>query len=191
MVKKIAVALVVLLLLLAGVVASRPDSYRVERVATIAAPAELLFPMVNDFHRWGAWSPWEKLDPAMKRSFEGPAAGVGAKYGWSGNDEVGEGRMTIVESQPPARIGIKLEFVKPWESTSDTLFTFAQQGAATRVTWAMEGRHNFVSKAFSMFAAMDAMVGPDFEKGLASMKGLAEAEALKAAAQPPPAPPVP
>ena len=187
MLKKVAVALAVLVVVLAGVIATRPDSYRVERSAAVAAPPALLFAMVDDFHNWSAWSPWEKLDPGMKRTFAGPSAGVGAKYAWAGNDQVGEGRMTIVESQPPDRIAIKLEFLKPWESTSDTLFRFGPQGAGTRVSWAMEGRHNFMSKAFSLFASMDSMVGPDFEKGLAEIKRLAEAEAQKPAGEPKPA----
>lgn len=179
MLKKIALSLLVLVVVLSAVVATRPDGYRVERSAVIAAPPAVVFALVEDFHKWAGWSPWEKLDPDMQRSFAGPRAGVGATYAWAGNDKVGEGRMTIAESVPAQRIGITLQFLKPWESTSDTLFTFAPDGAGTRVSWAMQGRHNFMSKAFSLFASMDSMVGPDFEKGLAALRSLAEAEAQK------------
>lgn len=184
MLKKIAIALAAVVVVLAGVIVSRPDTFRLERSAVIAAPPAVVFPMVDDFHNWAAWSPWEKLDPGMKRTFSGPAAGTGAQYAWAGNDQVGEGRMTIVESQPESRIGIKLEFLKPWAATNDTLFVFSPDATGTRVSWTMEGRNNFMAKAFSLFASMESMVGPDFEKGLAAMKSAAEAEARRPAADP-------
>jgi len=180
MLKKTGIALAVLVAIAVAVIATRPDSFRVERSSLVAAPPASVFPLVNDFHKWTAWSPWEKLDPNLKRSYEGPSEGAGAKYAWVGNSEVGEGRMTIVDSKAPGSISIKLEFLKPFASTSDTLFTFAPDGAGTRVTWTMSGRNNLMAKAFSVFMDMDKMVGPDFEKGLAAMKTLAEADAAKA-----------
>ena len=140
----------------------------------IAAAPEALFPLVNDFHQWEGWSPWAKLDPAMKVVYDGPASGVGAVYKWTGDSKVGEGRMTLIESQPVSVIRINLEFLKPMESTSITQFAFKPEGKGTSVTWTMSGKNNFVGKAFCLFASMDKMVGPDFEKGLAQMKSLAE-----------------
>lgn len=181
MLKKVVIGLVCVLGVLAIVIATRPDSLHVERSAQIAAPPAVVFEQVNDFRRWSPWSPWEKIDPGMKKTFSGPAAGAGASYHWVGNDEVGEGRMTITESKPPERVLIKLEFLKPFAATNDTTFTFAEGGAGTKVTWAMDGRNNFMMKAYSLFNDMDAMIGKDFDKGLASMKGLAEEEAKRRA----------
>jgi hypothetical protein len=181
MLKKILLGLVAVIVALAGFIATRPDTYSVQRTATMKASPDIAFAMVNDFHQWAAWSPWEKLDPAMKRSLEGPASGVGAKYSWSGNDDVGEGRMTIEESKPSELVRIRLEFIKPFESSSNTTFTFKPEGESVSVTWKMEGTNNFVGKAFSAFMDMDAMIGKDFDKGLASIKTLAEAEATKRA----------
>ena len=157
------------------VVMLQPDEFRVERSAAMNAPASAPFAQVNDFHNWEKWSPWAKLDPAMKQTFEGAPAGVGAIYSWTGNSEVGEGRMTILESKPNELIRIKLDFIKPFESTSDTVFTFKPDGANTIVTWTMAGKNNFMAKAFHLFMNMDKLVGGDFEKGLASMKSIVEA----------------
>jgi hypothetical protein len=179
MIKKIllglVVGLVVLVVVFVCIVALQPAHYRVERSATINAPAAVVFAQVNDFHKWNAWSPWAKLDPAMKQSFEGPQAGNGAIYTWAGNKDVGEGRMTITESHPSDLIKIKLEFIKPFAATNATDFTFKPQGNQTAVTWTMNGDNNFVGKAFSLFMNMDKMIGGDFEKGLAQMKSVAEA----------------
>lgn len=180
--KKILIGLGVIAVLLGGfavVVAMQPNDYKVERSATIAAPPATAFAQVNDFHKWEAWSPWAKLDPNCKNTFEGPTAGAGAVFKWAGNDEVGEGRMEIVESKPDELIRIKLDFIKPFESSCDTVFTFKPEGSATVVTWTMSGKNNFVGKGFCMFMNMDKMVGADFEKGLAGMKTVAEAEAAK------------
>jgi uncharacterized protein YndB with AHSA1/START domain len=175
MLKKVAIVAGLLIVVVVVAVATRPDSFRVERSLEIAAPASAVFPLINDFHKWEGWSPWEKLDPGMKRSFEGAPAGTGAIYGWTGNDKVGAGRMTILDSQPDQSVTIKLEFIKPFPSTSDTRFTLTPSGSGTRLTWTMEGKNNFMAKAFTMFMDMDKMVGKDFEQGLASIKGLAEA----------------
>ena len=158
-----------------AVVALRPSEYRVARRTTIAAPAAAVFAQVNDFHQWGAWNPWAKIDPAMKQSFEGTPAGVGAVYTWAGNKEVGEGRMTIVESRPNDAIRIRLEFLKPFAATSLAEFTFRPDGDRTAVTWSMTGDVNFVAKVVHLFMDMDKMIGGNFEKGLADMKSVAEA----------------
>jgi polyketide cyclase/dehydrase/lipid transport protein len=181
MLKKILIGLAVAVLALVGFISTRPNTFAVQRSATIQAPPELAFALVNDFHRWGEWSPWDKLDPAMKRTFEGASAGVDAVYTWTGNDQVGEGRMKIEQSKANEQIRIELQFIRPFPSTNSTTFTFKPEGGGTSVTWLMEGRHNFMSKAFSAFMDMDAMVGKDFEKGLANMKTAAEAEAKKRA----------
>jgi hypothetical protein len=173
--KRIALALVVLVAILVVVVATRPSTYRVERSARAAAPADAVYAQVADFHRWAAWSPWEKLDPGMKRTFEGPALGEGARYSWSGNDKVGEGRMTITSARPGEEVGIRLEFLKPWASTNATTFRLAPDGGGTKVTWSMEGHNDFLGKAATLFMGMDKMIGADFERGLAQLAAAAEA----------------
>jgi Polyketide cyclase / dehydrase and lipid transport len=172
---KILIALVVIVVGLVAVIALQPARYRVSRSTTIAAPAPVVFAQVNDFHRWTAWSPWEKIDPAMKRTYEGPPAGVGASYTWAGSGEVGEGRMTIVESRPSDLIQVKLEFVKPFAGTSVAAFTFKPEGDRTLVTWSMTGDKNFIAKAIHLVMSMDRMIGDQFDKGLAAMKTVAEA----------------
>lgn len=177
--KKILIALVLIVVGLVIVVATRPADFRITRSTTIAAPPDVVFAQVNDLHKWDAWSPWAKLDPAMKQTHEGAPAGVGAIYSWTGNKEVGEGRMTITESRPNKLIGIKLEFLKPFAAINTTEFTFTPEGNQTAVTWSMAGTNNFMIKAFGLFMNMDKMVGGDFEKGLAKMKPVAEAAAGK------------
>jgi uncharacterized protein YndB with AHSA1/START domain len=156
------------------VAATRPDAFRVERSASIAAPPEKVFPLINDFKRWDAWSPWEKKDPAMKRTYSAVTSGKGARYAWEGNGEVGQGSMEIVESAAPSRVALKLDFVKPFEGHNRVDFTLEPRGGATRVTWAMHGPMPYVSKVISLFCNMDAMIGKEFEAGLASMKAAAE-----------------
>jgi hypothetical protein len=179
MLKKILLSLVAIIAIILVAAAFQPADFRVTRSATINAPAAEIFAHVNDFHRWTAWSPWEKLDPAMKRTFEGPAAGVGAAYGWEGNSDVGAGKMTITESKPAESIRIKLEFFKPMPGVCPTEFTFRPAAGGTTVTWTMSGTNNYVSKIFCLFMNMDKMVGGDFEKGLATLKANAEAAARK------------
>ena len=171
----IIIAIVAIVVVFVIIVATRPADFRVTRTDTISAPAEAVFAQVNDFHKWAAWSPWEKLDPELKRIFEGPSAGPGAIYRWAGNNKVGEGRMTILESHPRDVIRIKLEFLRPFKATNTAEFTFKPQGNQTAVTWSMHGKLNFMSKAFHMFVDFDKIVGGDFEKGLASLKSMAEA----------------
>ena len=181
MIKKILVygllAIVLIIAIFCVVVAVQPSHYHVERTAIMNAPALIVFNQVNDFHKWDGWSPWAKLDPHMKTTYAGPAAGNGAVYGWIGNSDVGEGRMTITDSKPPELINIKLEFIKPFAATSATVFSFKPQGNQTAVTWTMDGENNFIGKAFGLFMNMDKMIGTDFEKGLSQMKTVAEAAA--------------
>lgn len=179
MLKKVLIAIAAIIVIFLIIVAFQPGDFRVQRSATINAPADVVFAQVNDFHKWEAWSPWVKLDPNAKNTFEGPASGVGAKFGWKGNDKVGEGRMTILDSTPPTLVRIKLEFIEPFPATDTSEFTFKPEGDKTAVTWAMYGPKNFMSKMFCMFMDMDKMVGGDFEKGLAQMKETAETEAAK------------
>jgi len=156
------------------VVAMRPANFRVTRTAAISAPPAFVFAQVNDLHKWEAWSPWEKIDPALKRTFEGPAAGPGASYRWVGNNKVGEGCMTITESRPDEFIRFKLEFLKPFKASNVAEFTFKPEGNQTVVTWSMAGKNNFMFKAVGLFMNCDQMIGGDFEKGLAQMKSVAE-----------------
>src|SRR3989454_5694319 len=171
---KILVALAVIVLGFVGVIAMRPSEYRVARTATIAAPAPAVFAQVNDFHKWEAWNPWAKLDPAMKHTYEGAPAGTGAIYTWTGNHQVGEGRMTLTESRPNELIRINMEFLKPFAATSTVEFTFRPEGDRTAVTWSMVGKVNFVGKVVHLFVDMDTMIGTNFEKGLTDMKAVVE-----------------
>lgn len=166
--------LVAAIAIFAVVVAMQPADYKVVRTASIGASPDKVFAQVNDFHKWEAWSPWAKIDPAAKYTYDGPTAGIGAIFTWAGNKQVGEGRMTVTESRPTDLIRIKLEFIKPFPSDCLTEFSFKPEGNNTIVTWAMSGTKNFMSKAVCMFINMDKMVGGDFEKGLASMKTVAE-----------------
>ena len=167
-----AVAAVVVVFLI--VVAMQPDDFRIERSATMRAPAPAAFAQVNDFQKWQAWSPWEKVDPQLKRQYEGPKAGTGAVYAWQGNKDVGEGRMTITDSRPGELVRIKLEFFKPFAATNTAEFSFKPSGDSTAVTWTMTGQNNFLSKAICMFVSMDKMVGGMFEQGLTQMKSIVE-----------------
>lgn len=166
------------------VVATRPSGFHVERSASVPAPPEVVFPLIDDLRRWAEWSPWEKLDPGMKREYAGPPSGVGASYEWIGNEDVGRGSMRITESQVPSRVAIALEFKEPWQATNTTLFSIAPGPGGSTVTWGMDGESNFVFKAMSMFMDMDSLVGKDFEEGLANLGRLAQAEAARGAASP-------
>lgn len=177
MLKKVLIALAIVLGLFLAVVAMQPADFRVSRSTSVGAPPAEAFDQVNDFRRWEAWSPWAKLDPQMKTTYSGAQSGAGSVYEWAGNDEVGEGRMTILESKPGELVSIKLEFLKPFEATNTAEFTFKSEGESTLVTWSMFGKNGFMGKAIHLFMDMDEMVGGDFEKGLAQLKTAAEAEA--------------
>jgi uncharacterized protein YndB with AHSA1/START domain len=170
----IAVVLAIVIAIVLILAATKPDAFSVERAIDIAAPAERVFPLINDFHQWVSWSPWENRDPALKRSYEGPASGQGAVYGWEGNKNVGSGRMEILEAQAPSKILIKLDFLKPFEAHNTAEFTMLPQGAGTRLTWVMRGPAPFISKLMQVFMSFDRMIGKDFEIGLSNLKKLAE-----------------
>jgi len=173
-VKIILIGLAALVAVFLAIVALQPSEFRIERSATMRAPAAAPYAQVNDFQKWRDWSPWEKVDPQLKRTYEGPQAGAGARYAWVGNKDVGEGRMTIVESKPGELVRIKLEFFKPFAAVNDAQFSFKPAGDATAVTWTMTGQNNFLAKAICLFVDMDRMVGGMFEQGLAQMKAVVE-----------------
>jgi hypothetical protein len=193
MLKRIALIAGGLIVVLAIVIATRPGHLHVERSLPMPVPSAVVYSLLNDFHAWPSWSPWEKLDPEMKREVSGAPTGVGAHYAWVGNDQVGSGSMEIVESKPD-QIKIRLEFKEPFAATNVTTFalvpTTSSAGApGTRVTWAMDGENNFAAKAMGMFMDMDAMIGKDFEAGLANLGALAEGAAeLKGMGRAEPAP---
>jgi uncharacterized protein YndB with AHSA1/START domain len=167
----------VIVVLIAGVLilaAMKPDVFRVERSASIKAPPEKVFALINDFKAWMAWSPWEKKDPAMKRSYGAVTSGKGATYGWDGNNNVGQGSMEITDALPSSKIELKLDFVKPMEGHNTVVFTLTPQGEMTQVAWVMQGPTPFIGKIFHVFMDMDKMVGGDFEAGLANLKAAAE-----------------
>ena len=174
MLKTILIAVVVVIAGILVFASTRPEAFSVQRTTTIHAPADKVFALINDFHRWGEWSPWEKLDPEMKRTFSGPAAGVGTTYEWTGNSKVGAGRMEILRAAPASKVDIKLDFIKPFEGHNITEFTLTPQGDNTQVDWVMNGPAPFISKLMGVFVSMDAMIGKDFEAGLANMKSAAE-----------------
>jgi len=168
---------VVIIALIAGVLilaATKPDTFRVQRGTSITAPPEKIFALINDFNRWGEWSPWEKKDPAMKRTFGATTSGKGAVYAWEGNKDVGQGRMEIAESVAPSKVALKLDFVKPFEAHNLVEFMLEPRGDATNVTWAMRGDTPYFAKIIHVFINMDRMVGKDFEAGLANLKAAAE-----------------
>jgi hypothetical protein len=174
MFKKILLTVAGLVIVFAIVVALQPSEFRVTRQLVMTGSPAAVFSQVNDLHRWPAWSPWEKLDPAMKRRFDGASSGVGASYRWEGNNEVGSGRMTITESRPNEVVQLKLEFYKPMAGESMTEFTFKPQGRDTTVTWEMTGKNNFIGKAVCLFVNMDKTIGGQFEQGLTALKTLVE-----------------
>ena len=166
----LAIAIAIILIL----AATKPDTFGVRRVTTVKAPPAGIFPLINDFHQWGSWSPWENKDPAMKRTYSGAASGRGAVYAWDGNKNVGSGRMEILDASSPSKIVIKLDFFKPFEAHNTAEFTMLPQSGATDVIWVMHGPAPFMSKVMQVFMNMDSMIGKDFEIGLANLKTLAE-----------------
>lgn len=167
-------AVVVLLIVLLSIAVTRPDTFRVERSASIKAPPEAIYPLIEDLHRWTAWSPWEKLDPQLNRSYSGAASGVGAAYTWEGNRKVGQGQMQIVEATPPTLVRIDLHVLRPFEARNTAEFTLRPTGEETEVTWAIYGPNTLMGKLMSVFVSMDRMMGGDFERGLADLKARAE-----------------
>ena len=174
MFKKILIVLAVILAGVLGLASTKPDTFSVQRSTSIQARPDKIFPLVADFHRWAEWSPWEALDPAMQRSHSGAPSGPGAVYSWDGNKAVGAGRMEVMAAQAPAKLTIKLDFIRPFEGHNSTDFSFVPQGDATLVTWVMTGPTPFVSKLMQVFFSLDKVIGKDFEAGLAKMKAVAE-----------------
>ena len=187
MVKQVAIVLVALLAVLAGIVSLQPSEFAVERAIEIRAPAAAVIGHIENVHAWEAWSPWHRMDPEMKLTYEGPESGPGAAYAWDG-PSIGRGRMTVMEVTPE-RVETKLEFLAPMAGTNRGVFTLEPAGDdATRLTWRMEGQNGFVAKAFALVMSMDQMIGSEFEHGLATLKELAENEARGARNADPPAP---
>ncbi len=177
MLETIVTIIVVLLLVIAAVVAfaaTKPNSFRVARSARIAAAPDRIYPLIDDFHRWTAWSPYEGLDPNLKRTYGGAARGVGATYAWEGNNKAGAGRMEIMEAAVPSKVTIKLDFTKPFVAHNIAEFTLEPEGAATTVTWAIHGPQPLMAKVMCLFFSMDKMLGKDFETGLNSLRTAAE-----------------
>jgi uncharacterized protein YndB with AHSA1/START domain len=170
----VAGALALVIVIVLGLAASKPSTFTVERSAKVDAPAAAVFANLEDFHRWSAWSPWEKLDPNLTRNYSGAPKGQGAVYDWLGNKAAGKGRMTIVEAQPDAKLVIRLEFIEPFPADNQTIFTLTPAGAGTEVNWRMTGPNAFMGKLISVFVSMDSMVGGDFERGLANLKKVSE-----------------
>ncbi|MFZ2159313.1 MAG: SRPBCC family protein [Bradyrhizobium sp.] len=170
----IAVVLAISIAIVLILAANKPDTFAVRRAITIKAPPEKIFPLINDFHQWGSWSPYEHKDPAMKRTYSGAASGVGAVYAWEGNKNVGTGRMEILDAPAPSKIAIKLDFFTPFEAHNTAEFTMLPQGDATEVTWLMHGPAILMSRVMQVFFNMDKMVGKDFEAGLANLKRATE-----------------
>ena len=173
-----------ILIVIAAVVVSfvifvslRPSDFRITRTGRISAPPDVVFENVNDLHKWEAWSPWAKMDPNAKNAFDGPFDGAGASMAWAGNNKVGEGRMTIMDSRRNERIQIKLEFFKPFKATNTAEFTFKPEGGQTSVTWSMSGKNNFMVKAVGLFMSCDKMIGAQFEQGLANLNSVSESVA--------------
>jgi hypothetical protein len=167
---KIILVVVLVVAVLVVFIATRPATFRISRSRTMAASSQDVYPFVNDLHKWTEWSPWEKLDPALKREYSGPPAGIGTAYAWTSDDKkVGAGRMTITDTRPAHAVTIRLEFIRPFTGTNNVQFDFVPSAPGTNVTWTMTGKKNFMMKAFCLFLDMDKMVGPDFERGLANL----------------------
>jgi len=179
MIIDILIILAIIFVALVVVVALQPSEFRIARSGSISASPAVVFAQVNDLPKWKAWSPWAKLDPTAKETFDGPPAGTGASMAWAGNNKVGEGRMTITESRPSDLIRFRLDFVKPFVGTHIAEFTFRLEGNQTVVTWSMSGKNNFIGKAFGLLMGCDKMIGGQFEKGLIDLKLVAEAETTK------------
>ena len=174
MLKKVFMGLVAAVVVMLLFATTRPDSFRVERSIAVKAEPAKVYALLNDFHAFGSWSPWQKLDPKMKVEYSGAASGPGAVYTWDGNDDVGAGRMEILKSEPDARVVVKLDFLKPFEGHNTSEYTLMSSAGTTTVTWAMYGPSPYISKLMGIFVSMDSMIGKDFELGLSNLKAQAE-----------------
>ncbi|MDD2769576.1 MAG: SRPBCC family protein [Methylococcus sp.] len=174
MLKIVAITLVILIAAVLIYASTKPDTFQIQRTIRIKAPPEKIFPLIGELRAWLNWSPYEKKDPEMKRTFSGPSAGEGAMYAWDGNREIGAGSMEITQSLPPSKLVIKLDFVRPFECHNIVEFTLEPEGETTQVTWAMHGPMRFITKLVTIVFSMDKMVGKDYEAGLAALKAAAE-----------------
>jgi hypothetical protein len=172
----IGIGVLVLIIAAIAFIATRPTDCRIQRSAQVSAPPDVVFAIINDLHQWDKWSPYDKRDPNMKKTFAGSNDGPGAIYTWNGNNEVGEGRLTIMESKPGELVSMKLEFSRPFKATNQVNFKLAPSDGGTRVSWIMDGKNNFMTKAMSLIMNMDKMVGNDFEQGLDNLDTVARAE---------------
>jgi uncharacterized protein YndB with AHSA1/START domain len=170
----IAVVVLVIIGIILAIAAAKPNNFAVQRSTRIDAPPARIYPHIADFHRWAEWSPFERMDPAMKKTYSGAASGPGSAYEWEGNSKVGQGRMEITEASPPDTVTVKLDFLKPFEAHNMAKFTLVPVGSSTDVTWRMFGPSPFVTKVMGVFFNMEKMVGKDFERGLSSLKSVAE-----------------
>jgi hypothetical protein len=173
MFKTVAIVIVVLIAIVLIYAATRPDTFHVERSISIKAAPEKIFPLINDFHQWNEWTPYNK-DPAMKKIYSGNTSGKGAAYAWEGNKEVGKGAISITGTTPPTKVEFDLHMIEPFEGHNQVIFTLNTTGDSTAVTWGMDGTRNYIVKVMGLFLSMDQMVGKDFETGLAKLKALAE-----------------
>lgn len=189
MIKKILLVLVLCLVGFFVVAAFQPSEFRISRTTTITAPPAAVFEYCNDLHKWQEWSPWAKLDPNCTITYEGPATGVGSSFKWSGNNEVGEGKMTIIESKPNELVRNKLEFIKPFEATSTVDFALKPEGANTQLSWTMNGTNGFMGKCISLVMNCDKMMGTEFEKGFANLKSVLRDKSGAASVDEPTPPP--
>jgi len=178
MLPTILIALLLLIIAFVVLVAMRPSQFRVTRAAAFDAPPEVVFPQINNLHNWQAWSPWAKMDPAARNTYDGPPEGVGSSFAWAGNNQVGQGRMTITDSHPHELVRFRLEFLKPFKATNIAEFTIKPEGGRTVVSWSMSGTNNFIAKAVGLFMDCDKMCGGFFEKGLGDMKTIAEGQTV-------------
>jgi len=174
MIKTIGIAVVIVIAAVLSFAATKPDTFSVQRATGIKAAPEKIFALLDNFHNWGIWSPWEKMDPNMKRTFSGPANGKGSVYEWEGNSKVGQGRMEITDALAPSQVTVKLDFIKPFEGHNIAQFVLEPKGDSTSVTWTMRGPSPYIAKLMSVFFSMDRMIGKDFEAGLANLKATAE-----------------
>ena len=174
MLKKIGLLLLAAIVIILAMAMTKPNEMKFERSLTMKASPEKIYAVINDFHNWPSWSPWEALDPAMKKTHSGVPSGVGAVYEWVGNDKVGQGRMEITATTPSSNVTMKLDFLKPMEAHDQAMFALEPQGDSTKVTWTMTGPNNMMSKVMQVFMNMDKMVGKDFETGLGNLKGVVE-----------------
>ncbi|MGH6906525.1 MAG: SRPBCC family protein [Aestuariivirga sp.] len=174
MITTIIILIVLAIAAILGLAAMKPDVFQVQRQADIRGPREKIFALLIDFNKWMQWSPWEKMDPALKRTYSGTPSGVGAVYAWEGNKKVGKGRMEIIEADRPSLVKLKLDFVAPFEAHNTAIFALAENDGVTRVMWTMSCRSPFMFKLMGLFTNMDKMIGKDFETGLANMKAIAE-----------------